>query len=299
MDTLEVVRHWPFIEQNLDFHRWRAGQRALRLLVQLQNEHAGEFVHLGPKRLRELGLKPGEVGGVWRSLVDLESRRVVGRRRGAGRMPDTWGLRPDVTHWRSMPWTGRARDVEATIVGCTFCFAKCAVASRNPGQRPALFLMSEKFAIPEELHVPESHEISRSYGNSRATTPSGRAWEPVDSRDNGAEIEMSQAPPTVSSVVLEELLLKTDGAAERHALFVELLDRRSKPGDFVRPRLEPDQDLMHAAIELTTGGEAIEAKARWGALYPRGTECRVPSGASDLLKIARAIVAERATILEA
>lgn len=297
METLEVVRHWPFIEQKLDFHRWKAGQRALRLVVQLQNEHAGEFVSVGPKRLRELGLKPGEVGGVWRALVDLESRRVVARRRGAGRLPDAWGLRPDITHWR-MPWIGVARNVEATIAGCTFCFAKFAVASRNPGQRPALFLISEKFAIPAELHVPEPYEISRSYGNFRATTPSGRAWEPVDSRDNGTEFEVSHAPPTVSSVVLEELLLKTEGAAERHSLFVELLDRRSAPGDRVEAGRLPDQALMRTAIELTDD-EAVEAKARWGRMYQRGAECRVPSGAEALEKIGRQLIDERAGAAEA
>jgi hypothetical protein len=55
---------------------------------------------------------------------------------------------------------------------------------------------------------------------------------------------------------------------------------------------------MRAAIGLTDE-EAIEAKARWGAKYPRGTECRVPSGSFDLEKIAEAIVVERTMSLEA
>jgi hypothetical protein len=113
----------------------------------------------------------------------------------------------------------------------------------------------------------------------------------VDSRGNGGEIVPIDAPPTVLSVVLEELLLSTEGAAERHERFKSMIDKRAIPPQRVHPGLIPDQKLMRLAIDLSDE-EATEARIRWVNAHPT---CQVPSGVDDLVRIAaeipRAVVA--------
>lgn len=300
MDTtltpLQVANHWPFVVAQLHLERWETGRQALEAVAMLQNEHAGAAVPLGRKRFVEAGLTPGQAGALWRALTELEGRGVLVRQRGAGRRPDGWSLRADLSHWRGMPWKHSGRVVEDALVGC-ISRAQCAVAARMPGQSVAFPRVTRNFHIAQCDHLPPPGLFpvdSRGNGETRAGTPQSRAWNPVDSRGNGGEIVPIDAPLTVLSVVLEELLLSTEGAAERHARFKAMIDKRAVPGQRVVPGLVPDQKLMRLAIDLTDE-EATEARIRWVNEHPT---CQVPSGVDDLVTIAAELPrAVRATAL--
>lgn len=292
MDTslapIHVANHWPFVAKQLHLERWETGRMALEVVAQLQNEHTGALAPLGRKRLTEGKLTPGQAGAIWRALSELEAMGVLVRCRGAGRRPDGWGFRGDVAHWRGMPWKHSGRTVENALGDC-ISRADCAVSARNPGQSVVFPRGKRLFHISAADHLPrpwsEGRESvdTRGNGEPRAATANSRAWHPVDSRGYGAEIVPFDAPPTVLPVVLEELLLTTEGAAERHERFRQMVDKRAVPGQSVKPGLVPDQKLMRLAIELTDE-QATEARIRWVNEHP---QCQVPSGIDDLVLIAR------------
>ncbi|HEV2369115.1 MAG TPA: hypothetical protein VGR90_04530 [Acidimicrobiales bacterium] len=298
MDTslapIHVANHWPFVDRHLSLERWQTGRQALEFVAQLQNEAAGEYVRIGRKRLTESKLTAGQAGAIWRALTELEERGVVARLRGAGRRPDSWSLRPELTHWRGMPWKYSGREVERVLCGC-ISRASCAVAARTPGQSVALPRVKKEFRIAPQDHLLPLGLFpvdARGFPAGRAATANSRAWGSVDTRGNGAEIVPFDAPPTVLPVVLEELLLTTEGAAGRHERFRQMIDKRAVPGQNVKPGLVPDQKLMRLAIELDDE-QATEARIRWVNEHP---ECQVPSGVDDLVRIAAGLPARRVAL---
>jgi hypothetical protein len=250
----EVARHWPFLERHLLFDRWEGGRRIMAILADLQNESGGAPVKLARKRLRdEFGYRgDGDAGAALKILAGLERRRVVARNRGSGRRPDAWTFQP-LDQWRAMPWRFNGVKVEIAVGSCR-CRARIGVAAQIPGHRRAYPRMQRVFWLSESDHLFWPGLLSVDMRGSRdrgAATAIPRASQVVDMRGYREENEPSQAPPTVLPVVLEELLLSTEGAAERHVRFREMIDKRAVPGQRVIEGLVPDQTLMRLATELT------------------------------------------------
>jgi hypothetical protein len=243
MDTtlapIHVANHWPFVDRHLSLERWDTGRLALETVAQLQNDAGGEYVALGRSRLTASKLTPGQAGAIWRALVELEDRGVLARRRGAGRRPDAWGFRPELSQWRGMPWRYSGREVERVLCGC-ISRASCAVAARNPGQSVVFPRVRVEFRIAPQDHLlpPGALPVdTRGFRATRAANAHGRAWGPVDSRGYSAEIEPIDVPVlsteelrTPLSRTQEEVVHVIKGAIEGRGdkIWGRYLDRLSQ-----------------------------------------------------------------------
>lgn len=193
LTPLSVAQHWPFLDEQLVLGRWKNGRAALELLSNLQVEAGGEPVNLGRKRLNSACESAGEAGAVWRALVELEARKVIARTRGTGTRPDAWSFRPDIGHWRSMPWKESGRGVQRALQGCRICRAVRAVGAIDPGPRLALVRGGEEFRLDWRHHLGLYPPESRGKGAERAARAQSPAWEPVETRGYGAENRPSRA----------------------------------------------------------------------------------------------------------
>jgi len=210
LNPIHVANHWPFVDRHLSLERWDTGRQALETVAQLQNDAGGEYVALGRKRLGET-MTPGQAGAIWRALVELEERGVLARRRGAGRRPDAWGFRPELSQWRGMPWRYSGRAVERVLCGC-ISRASCAVAARNPGQSVAFPRVKVEFRISPQDHLLPPGLLpvdTRGFRATRAANAQRRAWAPVDTRGYSAEIEPIGVP-VLSTEELRTPLSRTE-----------------------------------------------------------------------------------------
>lgn len=249
LSPADVAHHWPFVRRKLFLARWCAGDRALQLLAQHQAASGGEPAELGRARIgTDLGLTAGEAGNVWRALSELETRQVVTRHRGCGRRPDAWSLRPEIGRWRGLPWETSGRDVESAVSSC-ICRADSALAARFPGQRGAkprgVWLSAADHLQPPGLFLVDS----RGNGERRAANANGRAYDPVDSRGNGAP---SAAP---IPLLLDQLEKEKALRAEKLIEAVE----RANPGKVVFG--EPEARLRQLA-DLLSDAELEELAYR-------------------------------------
>lgn len=262
MDTdlapIDVATHWPFLERMLLLERWESGRRAGAMLAQLQVDSGGDPVSMGRTRIAGSDLTAGEAGSVWRSLVELERRGVTARFRGRGRRPDAWTFRSDIAHWREMPWRFSGPGAEKAIDGC-FCRAANAVAARNPGQRVALPRVKEVFRISPHEHLFRPGLLpvdSRGFGEVRAATAISPAWDPVDTRGNGAKIEPIRA--SVNSVEeLKVLHWQSEEHQEVVALIQKAIERHTRQR-YNTPTCKPRLHLIELCRHLTVG-QAREA----------------------------------------
>jgi hypothetical protein len=289
-----IARHWPFLDEHLVLGRWKNGRAALELLSQLQVETGGEPVNLGRKRLNSACESAGEGGALWRALVELERRQVITRQRGRGARPDAWSFRPEVGRWRAMPWKHSGRGVQRALEGCRICRALCAEDAIFPGPRFTLLRGHEEFRLDWRHHLGVYPPQSRGKSAERAGNAQGRAWQPVDTRGYGAEIGASQAPPTVLSVDLKDLLIANTGGGERHARFKAMIDRGATPGQAVWAGTSLDRTLMEIAID-STDEEAEELRYVWSQAHKGQTPVTI--GVADLKELlpeAKRAVASRA-----
>src|SRR5579862_5585664 len=289
-----VARHWPFLDEQLVLGRWKNGRAALELLSNLQVEAGGEPVNLGRKRLNSACESAGEGGAVWRALVELERRRVIARQRGRGSRPDAWSFRPDVGDWRAMPWKHSGRGVQRALEGCRICRALCAEDALIPGPRLALLRGQEEFRLDWRHHLGVYPPQPRGKTAERAANGQPRAWQPVDTRGYGAENRPSQAPPTVLSVDLEDLLIEKPGGRERHERFKAMIDRGAVAGQAVWTGTVLDRTLMQIAID-STDEEAEELRYLWSRAHKGQTPVTIGvADLEELLPEAKRGVASRA-----
>ena len=137
------------------------------------------------------------------------------------------------------------------------------------------------------IYPPEPAATAQSTA-ARAQSP---AWGPVEPRGNGAQFGLSQAPPTVSLEVLEELLLRTEGQQVATRSQRPWSKSAHRPASGSSPGLSPDRDLMQIALELTDE-EATEARIRWVNEHSQG--CIIPSGVARFVAIGHEEAAKRA-----
>jgi hypothetical protein len=294
LTSVLIARHWPFLDEQLVLGRWKNGRAALELLSQLQVDAGGEPVNLGRKRLNSACESDGEGGAVWRALVELERRGVIGRQRGRGSRPDAWSFRPDVASWRAMPWKESGRGVQRALEGCRICRAVRAEDAIIAGPRLALLRGHEEFRLEWRHHLGFYPPQPRGKTAQRAANPHGRAWQPVDTRGYDAEIRPSQAPPTVLSVDLEDLLIEKAGGRERLASFKTMIDKGAVTGQAVWTGTVLDRTLMEIAID-SSDEEAAELRYLWSKAHRGQTPVSIGVGdLKELLPEAKRAVASRA-----
>lgn len=103
----------PQILEHVDVTRWgKRKSELLRLVAVLQE--GPNLVPLGRKLLVATGRSARQAKYDHDVLVGLHHDRVLTRARGAGRLPDCWGIN-DLNRWRGIPWLSSRREVMAAF----------------------------------------------------------------------------------------------------------------------------------------------------------------------------------------